>query len=610
MPDKTDNSTEQQNKLMALSVEGIINLFADIDKKFESLHECSSEDFMEFNSYLKKFHEVSEAISENALKIFDIIAGKDTNNPYEMLKAFQEELNFFNTRFEQQIAYSITSLEKISAIFDQMFIPLKNFNQNLMTLKFMNAQLRFNLTYSDDNQTQTIDNEANKVNLLINRIKTIYPLLDSNLFQLKNSIRSTLFRLKDIKYRTIVNSERILNQTNSSISLLSLKHDNALLQMPTLSERTKKSFDNISKIITNIQYHDIIKQRIEHLQQTLKMSIGQLQQLNEPEINSNSVELKDSYSKMKDISGLQVLQLIHINKQYQQAIKVIIEKYLEISEDMAGISEICHRSVAHTHKPDETLFREIEDKFENAISVIRELDKANKQFNSEIRTIHKTIQSLTDNFKIISDLDDKLKNLLDEIISESNFASLNDVRINDLITQEKGIAAEMNFSINEVITKFEQTLDTSNFMLDKISRYFSGFDFETHSANFLEKAHAILTNLGGNNTQISNLLYQNREYSTGISRQIHASIEQIRYYDFFEKTIEEIILGFNKLNQNIGKNQIDNKEGNIKNIESLYTMDSERLIHKDYTDKIGDVDFFDTDFNADTGDQLGQIELF
>ncbi|NJK98064.1 MAG: hypothetical protein HC905_26980 [Bacteroidales bacterium] len=71
--------------------------------------------------------------------------------------------------------------------------------------------------------------------------------------------------------------------------------------------------------------------------------------------------------------------------------------------------------------------------------------------------------------------------------------------------------------------------------------------------------------------------------SRQVSNDIKSSLEQIKYYEFFDKTIEEIIGQLNEINiklQNVENLDDEHKHFNLDHIKSKYTMQSEHVIHE------------------------------
>ena len=557
------------------SVQEIIALFTNIDKKISSLHECSSEDFLKLNAHFKNFFKQSKSISGNATTIFDIIAGKDNQSSFQDLNSFHNKLISHLNSSVGKVNQSISTLEKIFMNLELMYLPLKNFKQNLMTLKYLGTSLKINgASVNDETKAEVFETNRKKLEELIIAITSVYPVIDDNLKKLNETVKYSLFKLQKIKDRNTLNIENILNQVHSSIHLSSEKHESTVEQMPRLTVKTTNCSDSIGKIIENLQFQDIIRQKMEHIQKMQKNLVGELETIN---INDkdNTDTIQDEYLiKIRDISGLQAAILLHTNNEYQKAIEIITRKFIEIGEDVSDISEICQQFSGLTHNPGETFFNEIENKLVHALSLVRNYDKANEEFAFEVDTIHIEIEKMSSNFDHVIKIESKLNQLAVSFADYVENDQLSGVR--QLISI---LVSDLQVIKENVKQLFDQTLSLSISLISGESSEVNNNGQQTLTIS--EDIHAIIGLLENNNANVNKLLNENKEISEQILSEIRNAIKEVKYYDYFEKVIEEIIIELNSIYYKLktGEEFNYNKADSLKDIEKLYTTHSERAIH-------------------------------
>jgi hypothetical protein len=100
---------------------------------------------------------------------------------------------------------------------------------------------------------------------------------------------------------------------------------------------------------------------------------------------------------------------------------------------------------------------------------------------------------------------------------------------------------------------------------------------------FLERYNELNSNLNVTNENIYKILDENQQLSYKISEDIKSSLEQIKYYDYFDKVIEEIIQKLNEINirlQNIDESiAAGETHQTLETLKQRYTMQSEHVIH-------------------------------
>ena len=108
------------------SIKEIILVFSDIDVKITALTECSAEDFLSLNNYLKKFYQDAKVISGQTEQIYDIIAGNQHDKFFEELLNVQYSLNSRINMFKNKILKSIRGLEKMLTLVQLQTKPVPN----------------------------------------------------------------------------------------------------------------------------------------------------------------------------------------------------------------------------------------------------------------------------------------------------------------------------------------------------------------------------------------------------------------------------------------------------------------------------------------------------
>lgn len=108
-----------------------------------------------------------------------------------------------------------------------------------------------------------------------------------------------------------------------------------------VSRQAEDSLKDISNIVTKLQYHDIIRQQLEHIQQTNNTIVDQL--LTGSEVSTVSMSGFDNkyLSIIPDIARLHVAQLTHTNLKYQNTFADIKATLQSIGKHSEAVADIC-----------------------------------------------------------------------------------------------------------------------------------------------------------------------------------------------------------------------------------------------------------------------------
>jgi len=607
------------NKLFEeISFKEIIVILSDIDNKILSLHECSSEDFLTFNMYLKMYSAVSDSISSNAMELYKVIAGEKNTARYNKIEQLGEELNLTNTQVKSTLDNLSDTFRKLVSHFDNLFIPLRNFSQNLLTLKFVNANLEFNLNYYDAGAAtnKELFSTSDKIKEKINNIKLFYPEVDAGLFQLKAELNNINKECTEMTESFLPDVENIVRQTENFIRHLKKKHDTAVEKIPQLTQKTKNYFDNIEKIITNLQYHDIIRQKMEHIQDSHKDIILQLEQLEISEGDGNIENKIKSYIKIRDIIGLQVAQLIHTNRQYQTAMSIITQKFQDISADLKVVSDLCKHFALYTSKGRRVSYQDVHQKLIESTETIMEFS----------HSLMRTLDKITHFNRLVGEWSVKLQKVfdftktLDELVIDSVWStaemSIKQSDIENIIQQIKFLSVDILRTTDTIKLLHDKIILLNNELHKTVQTNITQHYNQQWHDNFTKQVAETINDFESDSLTITRLIDENTDKSIDFNIKIKASIEQVRYYDFFENIIEDIV---NKLNElsgklNLGLNIEENDMNeNLSEILRRYTTYSEYNIFTQYTgtaiehDREIDIELDDGE-NIDTDDD--NLELF
>lgn len=576
-----ENITDEKSQK---SIKEIILVFSDIDVKITALNECSAEDFLSLNNYLKKFYKDAKVISGQTEQIYDIIAGDAHEKFFDELLGLQDSLNNKINMLKNKILKSIRGLEKMHTALNLVFVPLKNFNLNILTLNFLLVNLKLNVAYSESENIKKVSDLIDSITDEINKLKIILPKISESMLMVKNVTRLSSGKLIEIRKKNILDIDRVTGQINDSIIMLKNKQAVAAQKLPELTKRTQNYFDSVNKIITNLQYHDIIRQKMEHVQATHKNIIKELAAMDIKTGSDGKMDLSESaqqFLQIRDIAGIQVAQLINTNKEYQKAFAVIMRKFWDISEDMSVISQLSNEFVGNNDLTD-CYFKDVEDHLKGTTSVLKRLIAANEDFGNEINTISQTIEEKNDKINEIQTVHVSLEGKIKEVLG--NFTNQNDERgINRIIEEIKSLTDTISENLNDVTLFFRQAQNISK-KLQEINHEEDGNQINDNLKELSAKIAGILESIAEHNEKIETVLIENSKLSLNLSSEIKSSVEQVKYYDFFEKIMLEIVTQLNSIYAKLDSDTINvlrhNKAENLKSLEDRYTMETERIVHR------------------------------
>jgi len=566
-----------------LSVKEIITIFSGIDDKICSLQQCSTNDFSIFNQQLKGYYKEVKTIIESSAKIKNIIEESQEDLIFTELNSFQNKLKIYLESSDKQLSFSIKSLSQLLKNISAIYLPLKNYKQNILTYKYLITNLKLNLTYLDKNNHNILDTECNQIFDLIQQIFASYNSIEKKLEQLKETTQKSLTSFKNLHEKNNINIAIIKDHIEYSINLLLDKKNDVKKQLIKQKQKTDECTDNVNKIITNLQFHDIIRQKIEHIQETYKVLINELQELDAASMKNIPAFKQMKYAvQIKDSSELQVAHLTHTNNKYQTALMMITKQFLEIGENMTNVSSMNYHIYINQENCTETYFAEIKKRVQISNTLFHEFNKNNTSITNETDFINKNIIEVTELHTIFKDLNYSLESLAFDALRKLDLSKYNRKDLQKITEHIKLIAADYINSL-EIQQQFNK-IGNLNYNLQSI---FSEYSVKPNPTIALSQISDHATSLDKQleevDCELNKIVTTNKTTSNNIAVNIKETLQNIKYYDLFEKVIEEIIFDLNTINNKLSAELPDNtdnlKDHSLDNFKSLYTMQSERQIH-------------------------------
>ena len=578
--------------LTTYSLEELTSLFSSIDEKIVSLHQVSSEDFMNLNKDFRDFHGEARQISDNASYLFQFITGQENAEMVAGIEQLYQELKTNTKILDCHIEVMSDVLTRLLSRLRQSFFPIKNFKQNLTSLKFLETNYELKVPFDGQRDVPPL-----AVQEISEQLRTQLNLIEVMLSRLKGLIRD------HFNLREQFNAERsqisdILSLLKKEIQSYSDHYQHIREHLPAIKSETQRSSENIEAIITNLQYQDIIKQKMEHIQKTHKQLLEEIEEVDLKNQEADEETKADYFIRIRDIAGLQAAQLMHTNKEYQTAIQKISDKFLEIGQSMTRVSALCNQYVA-SGKGSPEFMSALKENLDGAKIQLDSFCRFSDAFADKRDEIQRVLNHLIEGQAKVEDYMQQLGEKLKKTLDGTERTTTDDT----IVQQMRQLHSDLQNNKSLLAGIFGDYSKISGELDDDSMNNLRGN--EKLSDNLPEKIRSCLEKLGQIEQQISEKLKANNEKSERIYSEVQNSVNRIKYYDYFEHVIGEIIEDLNTVNYNLklySTHQGESKEENLHKLRAYYTMQTEFTVHEQVSR--GEAP------QVDAGEEGGDLELF
>lgn len=581
----------------------VISVFDEINNGIVRLYRFAGEDFKLMREQFKRFNRQSVKISENideAFALFDL-----QQNKKGILKKI-EEYKEKQAKYNEFIKIRIGSYQELTNDFykktESILIPVKNLYQQIKSLKVLLTSLR--LCSCVQNNQRSIQK---KTDSLFGLIKEIYIQFERGIESTMSSLNNAIRQINEIELLCSEKLNGSHDKMNECKKLLHKKQGDVMLKNHELSANIQENIGNSHKIVIELQYHDIIRQKIEHIMQVHYQIIDQLKNLKQGSSQANQDDIIRYLLQVGNIARIQASQLLHANREYESAIDIIGEKLLSFSGNMISIVDICNGVLLD--KSENCMFGKLEDIISAHSRLRKRLFEETQQIDEQLLILQNKIHFLKNNFSRITEL-------IDNLVSSLSFISDEETGEEESKTILKGQANDLLKNIHLAEFHFKDIFQ--NISLDESK---SEFHSEFHSANrkfheehkllfdsLSEQEKDILPLINKEKETLSRIYKENSGFTFNLTDKVLNLIRSVRYYDYFDILAEKITEKLNYLSETFHLEELTADIEDMEFIKEKYTMDSERIIHDNSIGHHGNnVELFE-DF--DDADNSNKVEFF
>ncbi len=569
----------------------------------------SEKTFLEIGNKLRSFLTTSRSSAQLAGKAADAISD-------EILQKGINELNGFLTDFGSYLQTSINEiindkheLHKIIPNIESINLQLAGFDKIVKQLRMLGISTKIESARlgSEDHGFYALAETVDRLAGLITE-KAVTILKKSSV--LIDELNKTIANLEKLEREQHEQSESIIQNSKKSLQTFNLKYAERVEKSEKISVSSKKVSDNINEIVMSIQFHDITRQRMEHVKHALDDAAEQLRKYINAGNDAGAVPL---FETVYDVCGLQIVQLKSSVEEFNDAVFSILNNLKSVGENVSQI-------LAETT----TLLDENDLSKKSSLKKVQEELKAiSVGLNKNMEIDKELSESINAVVSVVDDLSNYVLEI-EDIGSEIEIIALN-ARVKAAHTGSNGSAlGVLSETIQRLSVAAKSQTTTTSEILNRISVDSKNLRISVESGAYKEENTRMISTADRINDLTGTLIELEKEaekfldgltHSIGSLREeIFNTVDKVTVPKYAEMTLEKSISGLNEIITDIAHKGIvsSDREVNTKELMRKYTMKTERKIHQNFTGRHQDER--ETGLNNTAGgsdDSLGEnVELF
>jgi methyl-accepting chemotaxis protein len=564
----------------------------DLHMTIRGLGELTSsteDEFLSLGIKLQQFNGHSRDISEMSSSITTMMSGREMTDATEGLRKILKRIKDLDNDSRKGTEILRAILSRI----EEMHRPLVGFERIVRNLRVLCNFIKIEsarLEYRDTG----FDTLSEDVGKLAGKIESKSADLFDQSMLLSLMVKGNLNKISGFEQSSHGQALCIVDGAIHCLNSLTEKHDLSSATLHDVADRWKQISRDIGEVVASLQFHDITRQRIEHVKESI-VEITDKQP--EPGSRRRFKGFKENISLIsgKDLTGwsggimsavnaceLQRAQLDHARTEVIAAIERIIKGLQDIAYHIKEMCKETHKLVNVSDASGSTFISSLEKGFSMLTGSIAEYHRINEQLSETIDHAAQTIGAMS---TFISDLE--------KIGIEIRMIGLN-ACVRAAHVGEKGaslgilaesihqLSADTSDHTDIISESLKKVIQSAQALTNTISRETTGDDNgldlrEESIAQMMKPLHQV-------DEDTLSLLNRINEKGNTLSDDIINTVNKVQVHRQFDREIESVISSLDasivsmKSILPAGINM--EKSEDLKELEGRYTMHSERVVHQ------------------------------
>ena len=538
-------------------------------KELHFLTTSTEGEFLSIGGSFQDFWMRADEMSQISSSAAELMSGREIRAAVDGLESLVEQIKNYMDRCGTDLDTNTKRLTKIKSTIETILRPLESFKRIVKTMKMMSIATRIESSRLGRNEAG-FNTLADEIKKLATRIAHKSGDIMEQGKNLSEIMGKSCDKVAALQGTSGVGLHKNLLYASDSVLSMREMNNAASVSTKSISEQNKKIYMNVEEVITSIQFHDITRQQIEHVESALNDTCKWLK---------SSSEKTSVIFKTGEVCKLQRAQLSHSMKEILNAVNSIKENLRGISGNVSDMIKETAKMIGDVNRTGSSTLIEIE---RHISSVTSSLVKSSEEYGKLSSVLSESAKNAKKMTSFVNDIT--------ETGAEIELIALN-ARIKANHTGDKGAAMG---AIAEAIQQLsieskERTIKILD-VIGEISLYaeemFDDFKDNNQSAQvetMVGELKSLISSMNRVNDRVISYMKQLEEAGKTLAGDIDSAVFSINVHnemaEVIEKVLKDIDIIINETKSTVSISASD-KEKYLKELAVRYTMDSERLIHQ------------------------------
>jgi len=540
------------------------------------LNRATEAEFLEVGQKLQDFYGRTKEIAGLSSSVASLLFGAQISDIIDRTRALNDHIR----RMEVSSSKGTSILQGICGTIRSIGTQLNGFYKIVMQLRMLCLTIKIESARLSD-QNLSFDILASDVGKLALEIEQKCASLDEWSRRLGMLIQKTLQQVIGLEAALRHQSNIIIEKTMGNLESLKAQHQLATAGAEQLAGRYDSVSRSIGEVITSLQFHDITRQQIEHVQQALDHLASKLETRGSP-IKKFGRGFWENILTSAEVCRLQKAQLVCASDELICATQRIIDNLRGVARNVSEMTAETQTLMGSAGEAEGTFLEGIEHGFSSLSEALAYHDRASSELSDTTSSVGNALEQMSAFAADIEAIGLKIK-----------LVSLNAIVKAAQIGDEGASLAVLAEGIHGLSIETCQQTDVQSNSLRSIAISSSALNdgmapadgrSSSGADSIAEEMEAVLRSLRELNTNILSMQSRIEDEGRKLSDEIENSVSLITVHEEVRRVsggiISELDSRADCLISLLPESHVSKQSRNLGTLESAYTMQTERQIHE------------------------------
>ncbi|TWJ26459.1 methyl-accepting chemotaxis protein [Geobacter argillaceus] len=347
---------------------------------------ASEREFLALGGRFQGLWGQARGVTTQSDQMVRVVSGEKITATMTTINNIVSRLGLYLSNLQREMDEISGDFREIISMLENAKAPLVGFGKINKVLRMLGISTKIESSRLGGNAAgfETLANDVARLSVdVVSKSETITGQLNS----LEGLIGETLERVRGVEAHQHAQVHATLQRVRESLETLETVNSQRGEAAAVISAISAEMEQNLGEIVTFMQFHDIVRQQLEHVQEAfdeLSAAIDRMDDLSQQARHNLAVEIGD-------ICELQMAQLKNSDNELEHAIGTITKSLESISTKGGGLAGEVRKMAGVSDQTDQTFFSTMEKELAGVTTVLAESARENGRLISAMGTVIGTI---------------------------------------------------------------------------------------------------------------------------------------------------------------------------------------------------------------------------